>query len=93
MADPDFRTPEPLPTLEEAFAPPSLSPAAQAVLDAAVHCPVFATRKRIAAALRAAAKRSSDLLGDIYHHKYREGVEASADFLEHIATELENIND
>ena len=32
-----------------------LSPAAQAVLDAAVSHPAFATRKRIAAALRAAA--------------------------------------
>ena len=33
----------------------NLSPAAQAVLDAAVSHPTFATRKRIAAALRAAA--------------------------------------
>jgi len=32
-----------------------LSPAAQAVLDAAVGHPVFATHRRIAAALRAAA--------------------------------------
>jgi len=32
-----------------------LSPAAQAVLDAVVSHPTFATRKRIAAALRAAA--------------------------------------
>ena len=32
-----------------------LSPAAQAVLDAVVSHPEFATRKRIAAALRAAA--------------------------------------
>ena len=32
-----------------------LSPAAQAVLDAAVSHPVFATHRRIAAALRAAA--------------------------------------
>jgi hypothetical protein len=33
----------------------NLSPAAQAVLDAVVSCPEFATRKRIAAALRAVA--------------------------------------
>ena len=34
---------------------PAMSPAAQAVLDAAVCHPVFATHKRLAVALRAAA--------------------------------------
>jgi hypothetical protein len=42
-----------------------------------------------AAALRAAADRMMGLIGDIYHPKYLEAVEASADFLEKIAAELE----
>ena len=46
MADPTSNN---LPPLEP------LSPAAQAVLDAVVSHPSFATRKRIAAAIRAAA--------------------------------------
>jgi hypothetical protein len=70
-----------------------LSPAVQEVVNA--HHNVLCSDEpnyeaAIAAAFRAAAKRSSDLLGDVCHPKYREGVEASADFLEHIATELEN---
>ena len=67
---------------------PPLFPAAQAVLDAAFSEPGF--QSSIAAAFRAAAIRTTDLLGDICHPKYREGVEASADFLECIATELES---
>jgi hypothetical protein len=39
----------------------NLSPAAQAVLDAVVSHPEFATRKRTAAALRAAAEKIEDL--------------------------------
>jgi hypothetical protein len=42
-----------------------------------------------AAVLHAAADRIMGLIGDIYHPKYLEGVEASADFLEKIAAELE----
>jgi hypothetical protein len=65
----------------------TLSPAAQAVLDAAVlPCTI---RQGIAAALRAASDRMMDLVGDICHPKYMEGIEVSSDFLDHIATELE----
>jgi hypothetical protein len=42
------------------------------------------------AALRAASNRMMDLVGDICHPKYIEGVEASSNFLDQIATELEN---
>jgi len=66
-----------------------LSPAAQAVLDAVVSQPTYATRKRIAAALCAASAQMMDLIGDIYHPKYLEGIEASSDLLDQIATELE----
>jgi hypothetical protein len=38
-----------------------LSPAAQAVLDAVVSHPSFATRKRIAAAIRAAADQNKEI--------------------------------
>jgi hypothetical protein len=43
----------------------------------------------LAAALRAVSARMMDLIGDIYHPKYLEGVEASSDLLDQIATELE----
>jgi hypothetical protein len=42
----------------------------------------------LAAALTAAADRMMNLIGDICHPKYMEGIEASSDFLERIATEL-----
>ena len=74
-----------------------LSPAAKAVLDAwdaklnpmvtcLTHDP---EREALAAAFRAASGRMMDLIGDICHPKYLEGVEASSDFLDQIATELE----
>jgi hypothetical protein len=43
----------------------------------------------LAAALRAASDRMMSLIGDINHTKYMEGIEASSDFLDHIAAELE----
>ena len=75
-----------------------LSPAAQAVLDAYNKLSLnsrqwhdgVGPQIKLADALRAVAERSSYLLGDFCHPKYMEGVEATADFLEHIATELEN---
>jgi hypothetical protein len=70
--------------------PEPLSPAAQAVLDAVVSHPSFATRKRIAAALRAASARMMRLGYDSVNSKYLEGIEASSDLLDQIATELEN---
>jgi hypothetical protein len=75
-----------------------LSPAAQAVLGAfcASENGIYleGDPERLAAALRVAAERSTDLIGDLCHLKtmYAEGVEASADFLKSIATELENTN-
>jgi hypothetical protein len=45
-----------------------------------------------AAALRAASDRTDCLIGDIYHRKFAEGVEAAGDFLKRIAAELEGIN-
>ena len=66
-----------------------LSPAAQAVLDAVRQiCPAPAD-EIAAAALRATADRTMDLIGDVCHPKYMEGIEAAADFLEHLAAELE----
>ncbi len=46
----------------------------------------------LAAAIRAAADRSMNLIGDVCHPKYIEGIEAASDFLEHIAAELEGAN-
>ena len=68
-----------------------LSPAAQAVLDSVEDdCIHPADRHRIAAAaLRAAADRMMYLIGDTYHPKYAEGIEAASDFVERIAAELE----
>jgi hypothetical protein len=80
----------------------TLSPAAQAVLDAAF--PVYddehlyvATGEQhagmiAAAALRAAANRVEDLIPDLGSARFSQGVERSAAFLESIATELENNN-
>lgn len=77
-----------------------LSPAAQAVMDA--YRKRYAETLRpgpfvdnwqevcAAAALRAASDRMMDLIGDICHPEYMEGIEVSSDFLDHIATELEN---
>ena len=71
----------------------TLSSAAQAVLDAVVSHPTFATRKRIAAALRAAAdqadpkKHIEDI--DYVHEMYTDGChDTIATFLS-IAHELE----
>jgi hypothetical protein len=76
-----------------------LSPAAQAVLNA--YRTLYAETLRpgpfvdnwqevcAAAAIRAASARMMNLVGDIYHPKYLEGIEASSDFLDQIATELE----
>jgi hypothetical protein len=71
-----------------------LSPAAQAVLDAAWKEMKYASRERslrkgAAATLRAAADRTMSLIGDVCHPKYMEGIEAASDFLEHLAAELE----
>jgi hypothetical protein len=71
-----------------------LSPAAQAAWDAWSDAyeeqgPLEDMGQPLGAALRAAADRMMSLIGDIYHPKYLEGVKASADFLEKIATELE----
>ena len=72
-----------------------LSPAAQAAWDAwndayEAQGPLESMDQPLGAALRAAADRMmSRLIGDIYHPKYLEGVEASVDFLENIAAELE----
>jgi hypothetical protein len=67
--------------------------AAQAVETAVLRvasAPGFERRRIVvAAAFRAAADRMMSLIGDIYHPKYLEGVEASVDFLEKIAAELE----
>jgi hypothetical protein len=75
-----------------------LSPAAQAVLDAAF--PAYDDEtlyiatgeqhagKIAAAALRAASARMTDLVGDICHPKYIEGVESSSYFLDEISNEL-----
>jgi hypothetical protein len=59
---------------------PAMSPDAQAVLDAAVCHPVFATHKRLAAALCAAAD-------GVKHHW--DGMEC-VDYLCSIAAELED---
>jgi hypothetical protein len=75
-----------------------LSPAAQAVLDVAACVPIpdqqafGILRLEIAAALRAAANRTEDLIGDTSHPKFAEGVLAAGELLERIATELEDPN-
>jgi hypothetical protein len=74
-----------------------LSPAAQAVWAAwndayEIQGPLESMDQPLGAAFRAAADRMMSLIGDIYHPKYLEGVEASVDFLEKIAAELENDN-
>ncbi|GDX74731.1 hypothetical protein LBMAG40_13880 [Cyanobium sp.] len=75
-----------------------LSPAAQAVMDAAACVPIpdqqafGILRLEIAAALRAAANRTEDMIGDTPHPKFAEGVLAAGDLLERIATELEGGN-
>ena len=65
----------------------TLSPAAQALLDA--FRPTSHHRLALAAALRAAADRAEDLIGDTEHPKFTEGVLAAAHFLDLIAAELE----
>jgi hypothetical protein len=66
-----------------------LSPAAQAVRAAVRQiCPAPAD-EIAAVALRAAADRTMNLIGDVCHPKYMEGIEAASDFLERIAAELE----
>jgi hypothetical protein len=74
-----------------------LSPAAQAVKNAVLalysdeNVQKFGWQldaPTVAAALRAASDRMMDLIGDIYHPKYLEGVKASSDLLDQIATEL-----
>ncbi len=74
-----------------------LSPAAQAVDDAARD--TWSPRSAAAAALRAAANRTEDLIGDTSHPKFAEavlafaeGVLAAGDLLERIAAELEGPN-
>jgi hypothetical protein len=71
--------------------PPSLSPAAQAVLDAMHrsydHEP---TRRAIAAGvLRAAADRMTGVIPDVCFSAFARGVEAAAAFAEGLATELD----
>jgi hypothetical protein len=72
----------------------NLSPAAQAVLEAAFTLADNLDRdvteaEIIAAALQAAADRTMSLIGDVCHPKFMEGIEAASDFLEQIAAELE----
>lgn len=75
-----------------------ISPAAQAVLDAYGHClgsyeaqvnTTLPGATRLAAAFRAASARMMYLCYDSINSKYLEGVEASSDFLDQIAIELE----
>jgi hypothetical protein len=67
-----------------------LSPAAQAVLDA--FRPTCHYRRALASALRTAADRTEDLIGDTSHPMFAEGVLAAAHLLDLIATELEATN-
>ena len=71
-----------------------LSPAAQAIDDAARDAWVEMDDPRAiaAAALRAAANRTEDLIGYTPHPKFAEGVLAAVQFLERTATELEAPN-
>jgi hypothetical protein len=70
-----------------------ISPAAQAVMDAfRSEWPDEALKqdcKCLAAAFRAASTRMMYLCYDSINSKYLEGVEASSDFLDQIAIELE----
>jgi len=73
-----------------------LSPDAQAVLDAAVvvswdwgNLEPASSSVVAAATLRAASARMMRLCYDRVNSKYLEGVEASSDLLDQIATELE----
>jgi hypothetical protein len=86
-----------LPWLTDGPAVPThFSPAAQAVEVAILKVasvPGFERRRIIAAAaLRAAADRAEDLIGDTEHPKFTEGVLAAAHFLDLIAAELEGAN-
>jgi hypothetical protein len=67
-----------------------LSPAAQAVLDAAYTLPLKNGQPSIAAAIRALADRMIDLVGDTCQPKYEQGILAASDFVERIAAELES---
>ena len=72
---------------------PPLSNAAQKIDRALADCiqlqgEIIRARPLAAAALIAAADRMMSLIGDVCHPKYMEGIEASSDFLEQIATEL-----
>jgi len=68
--------------------PKPLSPAAQAVMDAAMGQDAQ-SYPLIAAAIRAVADRVEDLIGDIEDPKFVEGVLAAAHFIDLIAAELE----
>ena len=72
-----------------------LSPAAQSIHDAVDRQldQDASFRSVTAAALRAAAARTEDIIGDIQHPQFAEGVKAAGNFLERIATELETTND
>jgi hypothetical protein len=75
---------------EHAPVPEPLSPAAQAVLDAVVSQPSFATRKRIAAALCAAADQVvSRIPDDCRYDVFNRQLDIRAKLLA-IATELKN---
>jgi hypothetical protein len=76
-----------------------LSPAAQAVLDAANGASEWSpddclndARSISVATLCAAADRVKDLIGDTEHPRFAEGVLAAGGFLERIAAELETPN-
>ena len=75
-----------------------LSPAAQAVLDAVVSQPSFATRKRAAAAIRALAEQIAPTEQNYEEasHKlatvFLNGVAYAANEMRLIATELETFN-
>jgi len=70
-----------------------LSPAAQQVLDhwlsSEKGARMLGDPSCLAAALRAAADRAEDLIGDTEHPNFTEGVLAAAHFLDLIAAELE----
>jgi hypothetical protein len=71
------------------------SPAAQIVWQAYGDCfggvdwVMDSERRGLVAAIRAAADRAEDLIGDTEHPKFTEGVLAATHFLDLIATELE----
>ena len=75
-----------------------LSPDAKAVLDAAVvvswdwsNLEPASSSVVAAATLRAVSARMTDLVDDICHPKYIEGVESFSYFLDEVATELEGL--